>query len=114
MTSCGELVILHKSTLEKSKINEPIDKLKYESLQNFNISEHHPLGQQFTPEIIMTLPSLLRTIEGLHVTIFLLSHNNSTKFVDTLAKVIEQHPSFVKCFVFCSRSPLAIYKVGVD
>jgi glycerophosphoinositol glycerophosphodiesterase len=111
VTADNNLVILHKTTLEKSKINEPPETLKYEALQNFNISEHHPLGQHFPPEVIMTLPSLLRTVEDTQSTIYLLAQNNSGKLIDALAKVIEKNRHFMKRFVFCSKSPLAIYKL---
>lgn len=44
MTKCGEMIIVHKSTIEKGNIYDPIEKITFESLKNFNISEHHPLG----------------------------------------------------------------------
>lgn len=44
ITSCGELVILHRTTLNKANIKENVSAMTYESLQNFSISDYHPLG----------------------------------------------------------------------
>lgn len=44
ITNDGHLVVLHRSTLEKANINLPVHGLKLNALENFNITEHHPLG----------------------------------------------------------------------
>lgn len=44
MTKCKTLVILESTTLEKANIWKPINKVTYEELKEFNISEYHPLG----------------------------------------------------------------------
>lgn len=42
--TADEWVILSRQTLEKANMRRPIDKITIESLRNFNVSEHHPLG----------------------------------------------------------------------
>uniref|UniRef100_A0A182FS00 Uncharacterized protein n=2 Tax=Anopheles albimanus TaxID=7167 RepID=A0A182FS00_ANOAL len=44
VTSDGQAILLHKSTLEKANINEPPQKLHSSFFENFSITEHHPLG----------------------------------------------------------------------
>lgn len=112
MTGCGELVVLHQSTLQKANIQDPINKINYESLQNFNISEHHPLGQQFPPEKIMNLANLITLIEhdDSKAIFLLLSHTNA-QMIGALKDVISKYPVFTKRFIVCARSPIAIYQV---
>lgn len=43
MTKCGELIILHKSTLEKANITQSMGNITFNSLQNLSISDNHPL-----------------------------------------------------------------------
>jgi glycerophosphoinositol glycerophosphodiesterase len=45
--------------LERAKIHEPINKMTTNALKKFNVTEHHPLGQHFKPEYIMTLSEML-------------------------------------------------------
>lgn len=113
MTECGELVILHQSTLQKANMPLPINKINYESLQNFNISEHHPLGQQFPPEKIMNLANLITLIEPDDSrAIFLLLSHTSTQIINALKDIIIKNPTFTKRFILCTRSPIAIYQVS--
>lgn len=112
MTGCGELVVLHQSTLQKANMPSPINKINYESLQNFNISEYHPLGQQFPPEKIMNLANLLTLNESQDSqAIFLLLSHTNTQVTNALKAVISKNPIFTKRFILCMRSPIAIYQV---
>lgn len=113
ITECEELVLLHKSTLLKANISGPITKIKFENLQNINISEHHPLGQQFPPEKIITLASLLTVVDTDDTkTIFLLLSNSNAKMISILKEFIDRNEfDFMKHFIVCSSSPLAIYQL---
>ncbi|KAG4076080.1 hypothetical protein HA402_011426 [Bradysia odoriphaga] len=111
MTKCGELIVVHKSTIEKGNIYEPIEKITFDSLKNFNISEHHPLGNQFPPEKILSLPNLLTLLEGMDVTVFLLLSSTTSKCIDTVKRVVQSNENFTKKIILCSSSAFAIYQI---
>ncbi|XP_055638771.1 glycerophosphodiester phosphodiesterase 1 isoform X2 [Toxorhynchites rutilus septentrionalis] len=111
ITSDGHLVILHRSTLEKANINQPINKLKMNTFDNLNIAEHHPLGQHFQPEKVITLDKLLKILELNEMTVFLLASQINTKMIDHVKEVIANNELFTKRIVFCCSSPIAIYQL---
>uniref|UniRef100_U5EFZ0 Putative glycerophosphoryl diester phosphodiesterase n=1 Tax=Corethrella appendiculata TaxID=1370023 RepID=U5EFZ0_9DIPT len=111
ITSDGELIILHKSTLEKANVNTAISQLQLSYFDNFNIVEHHPLGQHFKPEKILTLKKLLQLLEKNDLTIFLLMSTVNAKIIDALKEVIGKNEKFTKQIVLCCSSPIAIYQL---
>lgn len=111
ITACNEIVIVHKSTLQKAGLCGSISRVTMETLQNINISELHPLGSQFEPEKILTLGNLLRLLEGTNLTIFLLISDSSSKMIEKLKSTIKLHESFTRRVIVCSKSPVAIYQL---
>ncbi|XP_029718426.1 glycerophosphodiester phosphodiesterase 1 [Aedes albopictus] len=111
ITSDGHLVVLNRTTLEKANINEPIHKLKLSALENFNISEHHPLGQHFQSEKIITFEKLLKLLETNELTVFLLATHTSTKLIELVREAIGNNSFFTKRIVFCCSSPISIYQL---
>ncbi|KAJ6635476.1 Glycerophosphodiester phosphodiesterase 1 [Pseudolycoriella hygida] len=111
MTKCGEMVLLHKTTIEKGNIYESIEKITFESLKNINISEHHPLGNQFPPEKILSLPNLLTILETMDVTVFLLLSSTTSKCIDNLKRIVQSNENFAKKIILCSSSTFVIYQM---
>lgn len=111
ITACGEIVIVHKVTLEKAGLNGNINKVQYDALQNINVSELHPLGSQFEPEKIITLANLLTLLEGSQLTIFLLISDTSSKMIEKLKSTMKMHTNFARRIIICSQSPVAIYQL---
>ncbi|XP_058822131.1 glycerophosphodiester phosphodiesterase 1 isoform X2 [Topomyia yanbarensis] len=111
ITSDGHLVVLHRTTLEKASINEPIHKLKLSALDHLNISEHHPLGQHFQSETVITFEKLLKLLETNELTVFLLASHTSAKLTELLRDAIARNSIFTKRIVFCCSSPVAIYQL---
>lgn len=68
---------------------------------------------QFEPEKILTLGNLLRLLEGTNLTIFLLISDSSSKMIEKLKSTIKLHESFTRRVIVCSKSPVAIYQVGL-
>ncbi|XP_001847486.2 glycerophosphodiester phosphodiesterase 1 [Culex quinquefasciatus] len=111
ITNDGHLVVLHRSTLEKANINLPVHGLKLNALENFNITEHHPLGQHFQPEKVLTFERLLKLLETNELTVFLLASHTNAKMVEILQEAIGKNSLFTKRIVFCCSSPVAIYQL---
>ncbi|XP_055547157.1 glycerophosphodiester phosphodiesterase 1 [Wyeomyia smithii] len=111
ITCDGHLVVLHRMTLEKANINEPIHKLKLSALDNFNISEHHPLGQHFNAEKIITFDNLLKLLETNELTVFLLASHITAKLTELVRDAVGRNSIFTKRIVFCCSSPVAIYQI---
>jgi hypothetical protein len=113
MTADDQLVILDKSTLEQAKLHQHINKINYDELKDFNIAEKHPLGKGV--EKVLTLDSFIKLIEASNVNVILLSKRTDLAFVEKLRQTISTHEAlFSKRIVFCSQSPIAIFKVSVD
>lgn len=115
MTKDGHLVILDQETLDKSKdIKKDISKLTYDELKNFDISQHHPLGNQYGEQKILTLDCLVKIIEPLNDDFFVILHAKCANnvFIEKLKQAIATHePLFTKKFILCCNSPIAIYKL---
>lgn len=111
ITSDGHLILLHRSTLEKANINEPIHKLKLSAIENLNISEYHPLSQHFQSEKVITFEKLLKLLETKELTVFLLASHTTTKLIELVRASIANNALFAKRIVFCCSSPMAIYQL---
>uniref|UniRef100_A0A182MN71 GP-PDE domain-containing protein n=1 Tax=Anopheles culicifacies TaxID=139723 RepID=A0A182MN71_9DIPT len=111
ITSDGKAIILHRSTLEKANVNEPMQKLNYSFFDSFNISEHHPLGQLFQPEKVLTFEKLLKLLESSEVTVFLLASQINSSLLEIVREAASTCPIFSKRIVFCCSSPSAIYQL---
>lgn len=106
-------MILNRYTLEKINIREPVDSLTYNSLENIDIADHHPLGKNFTPCKILTLASLLSEVASQEVTIFLtcpptLKGAHRERLVHLIRK---NEQVFKDHFVLVSSNPLFIYQL---
>ncbi|XP_055605056.1 glycerophosphodiester phosphodiesterase 1, partial [Uranotaenia lowii] len=111
ITSDGHLVIIHRSTLEKANINEPIHKLNLSTLEALNIAENHPLGQHFHSEKVITFERLLKLLETNEMTVFLLASQTTTKMIELLRESIGLNAMLSKRIVFCCSSPISIYQL---
>uniref|UniRef100_A0A182YQ20 Uncharacterized protein n=2 Tax=Anopheles stephensi TaxID=30069 RepID=A0A182YQ20_ANOST len=111
ITGDGKAIILHKSTLEKANVNEPMQKLNFNFFDNFNISEHHPLGQLFQPEKVLTFEKLLKLLESSEMTVFLLASQINSTLLEIVRETAAKRPIFTKRIIFCCSSPLAIYQL---
>ncbi|XP_049287863.1 glycerophosphodiester phosphodiesterase 1 [Anopheles funestus] len=111
ITSDGKAIILHRSTLEKANVNEPMQKLNFGFFDNFNISEHHPLGQLFQPEKVLTFERLLKLLESSEVTVFLLASQINSTLLEIVRETASKCPIFTKRIVFCCSAPSAIYQL---
>uniref|UniRef100_A0A182QWD9 Peptidase S1 domain-containing protein n=1 Tax=Anopheles farauti TaxID=69004 RepID=A0A182QWD9_9DIPT len=113
ITSDGKAIVCHKSTLEKANINVPVNKLQSSFFDNFNIAEHHPLGQLFQPEKVLTFEKLLKLLESSEVTVFLLASHINSHMLDIVRETVAKSPIFTKRIIFCCSSPTAIYQVAL-
>lgn len=112
LTSDGQLVILDKQTLEKANIHKQISKTSFDEIKNVNISDQHPLGKQFGQQKILTLEALLKILEPLNVVVVLYASRANAALVEKLKQAIITHePMITKKIIFCSRSPIVVYKV---
>lgn len=111
ITKCGKLVILHKNTLEKGNIYKDISQIDFNELENFNISEHHPLSKKFAVEKILLLEDFLTQLEELDLTVYLMANNTKKILMDALKKIVNTNEIFTKKVIFCCKSPIIIYQV---
>lgn len=111
LTSCGEIVLLHKTTLEKAGLSGSVHKHTLDALQEINFSELHPLGPQFEPETAVTLTSLMEMLDKSNLTIFLFISDTSAKMIDKLSNVIKSNEQFTRRTIIISRSPISIYQL---
>ncbi|XP_035777577.1 glycerophosphodiester phosphodiesterase 1-like [Anopheles albimanus] len=111
VTSDGQAILLHKSTLEKANINEPPQKLHSSFFENFSITEHHPLGQLFQSEKVLTFEKLLKLLESSEVTVFLLASQITPRLLEIIREAATRCPVFTKRIIFCCSSPVAIYQL---
>lgn len=111
VTTCGEIVIVHKITLEKAGIAENISCIDLNKIQNINISEYHPLGKRYQEEKVLTLSDLLRYLETSNLTIFLLVSDSSMKAFGKLKDIIMRSDLFTNRVVLTTKSPVLVYKL---
>lgn len=111
LTACGELVILHKSTLEKAGLNSNINKYTLNELNKINVSDFHPLGSKFRPESIITLGNLITYLDSSNLTIFLYISETTSCIIEKLKNIINKNENFTSRFIIVSRSPLAVYQL---
>uniref|UniRef100_A0AAG5D3G0 GP-PDE domain-containing protein n=1 Tax=Anopheles atroparvus TaxID=41427 RepID=A0AAG5D3G0_ANOAO len=111
ITDDGKAIIFHKSTLEKANINEPVGRLSSKYFDNFNITEHHPLGPLFQPEKVLTFEKLSKLLETSEFTAFLLASQISTNLLDIVREAAKKSPVFTKRVIFCCTSPAAVYQL---
>ncbi|XP_052867199.1 glycerophosphodiester phosphodiesterase 1 [Anopheles cruzii] len=111
ITSDGHAIIFHKSTLEKANINDPVAQLPYSFFDKFTITEHHPLGQLFQTEKVLTFEKLLKLLESSEVTVFLLASQINNSLMDIIRRTATKSTTFTKRIIFCCSSPLAIYQI---
>lgn len=110
MTADNQLIILDKRTLEQSKNHQTINKINFDEIKDFNVAEKHPLGKGV--EKILTFESFVKLIEASNVNVILLSKRTDLAFVEKLRQAISIHEAlFTKRIVFCSQSPITIFKV---
>jgi glycerophosphoryl diester phosphodiesterase len=111
MTADEQLVVLDKQTLEQAKIHKTINKITFDDLKDFNIAEIHPLGKGI--QKILTLDALIKLLEASNVNVIFLSKRTDLAFVEKLRQAISTHEAlFSKRIVFCSQSPITIFKVS--
>lgn len=111
VTSDGKAIIIHKSTLEKASINEPVSRLQSSFFDNFSITEHHPLGALFQCELVVTFEKLLKLLETTDFTVFLLASQVNNKLLDIVCEAAKNSPIFTKRVIFCCSSPSTIYRL---
>ncbi|XP_321897.4 glycerophosphodiester phosphodiesterase 1 [Anopheles gambiae] len=111
ITSDGKAIILHKSTLEKANVTEPIHKLPFSFFESFNITEHHPLGQLFQKEKVLTFERLLKLLESSEVTVLLRASQTNSALLEIVRETAAKCPIFTKRIIFCCASPTAIYQL---
>lgn len=115
LTADNQLVVLDKQTLEKANIHEHISKKNFEDIKNLNVSETHVLGKQFGVQKILTLDALLKILENhsdSNAIVILYAKRTNANFVEKFKQAITTHePSLTKKIVFCTRSPIIVYKV---
>ncbi|KAI9576241.1 hypothetical protein GQX74_014301 [Glossina fuscipes] len=99
LTSCGEIVIVNRLTLEKANLSGSIALHTLESLKKVNIAELHPMGKHFEPEYVYTLKELLDFLEEQRLTVFLLISDNSSLMLQSLKKSIKENPLFTQRIV---------------
>uniref|UniRef100_A0A1A9Z8G7 GP-PDE domain-containing protein n=1 Tax=Glossina pallidipes TaxID=7398 RepID=A0A1A9Z8G7_GLOPL len=114
LTSCGEIVIINRLTLEKASLSGSIALHTLESLKKVNIAELHPMGKHFDPEYVYTLKELLDFLEEQRLTVFLLISDNSSLMLQSLKKLIKGNPLFIQRIVLITKSPIAIYQVSIS
>ncbi|KAL9888308.1 glycerophosphodiester phosphodiesterase 1 isoform 1-T4 [Glossina fuscipes fuscipes] len=111
LTSCGEIVIVNRLTLEKANLSGSIALHTLESLKKVNIAELHPMGKHFEPEYVYTLKELLDFLEEQRLTVFLLISDNSSLMLQSLKKSIKENPLFTQRIVLITKSPITIYQL---
>uniref|UniRef100_A0A1A9X1X1 GP-PDE domain-containing protein n=1 Tax=Glossina brevipalpis TaxID=37001 RepID=A0A1A9X1X1_9MUSC len=111
LTSCGEIVIVNRLTLEKASLSGSITLHTLESLRKVNIAELHPMGKHFNPEYVYTLRELLDFLEEQRLTVFLHISDNSSIMLQRLKKAINENPLFIQRIVLITKSPITIYQL---
>ncbi|XP_055375374.1 glycerophosphodiester phosphodiesterase 1 isoform X2 [Condylostylus longicornis] len=112
-TSCGEILILHKNTIDKAGLKGNVFQHSLTDIKNSvqNISELHPLGSKFDAEKVLTLTDLLSYLESSNLTIFLLISDSNARMIEKLKQFINHNENFKRRIIIISKSPLAIYQL---
>ncbi|XP_073839125.1 glycerophosphodiester phosphodiesterase 1 [Musca autumnalis] len=109
LTSCGQIVIVNRLTLEKAGLSGSIGVHTLESLKKINIAELHPMGKHFEPEYVLTLQELLEFLEENRLTVFLYISDNSSQMIEKLKASI--NAVFIERIIVITRSPVTIYQL---